>query len=179
MSHRTIGRLLFVAAILALPVRLAAQEARTVTGQVTAAETGQPMPGVLVSVRGSTAGAVTDLQGNFSLDVPASGEALTFTHVGYRSHEILLADLTGPLAVSLEVQAIGLEGIVVTALGVQREKRSLGYSVQDLSGNAIAEVPKLNIVNALQGNVAGVSVRNAGPMGGSSRIVIRDRKSVV
>ena len=75
-------------------------------------------------------------------------------------------------------EAIGIEGLTVTALGVKREKRSLGYSVQDVTGSEISEVPEINIVNALKGNVAGVQITDAGPTGGTARIVIRGANSI-
>lgn len=153
-----------------------AQEAVQVTGQVTAAATGQPMPGVSVVVKGTTIGTLTDGNGNYVIRVPAGQRMLTFSYIGYRSVD---AEITGStLNVSLEIQPIGLEGVVVTALGIAREKRDLGYSVQDVQGDALAAVPKANLVSALSGNVAGVQVTNAGPPGGSARIVIRGASSI-
>jgi TonB-linked SusC/RagA family outer membrane protein len=107
--------------------------------------------------------------------VPASAEMLVFTYLGYRSEEAPVSD---QVDIMMAIAPVGLEGIVVTALGVRREKASLGYSVQDVSGDELAEVPELNIINSLQGNVAGVHVTDAGPTGGSSRIVIRGASSV-
>jgi TonB-dependent SusC/RagA subfamily outer membrane receptor len=122
---------LLLAALLLWPGWAQAQESRTITGQVTAADTRQAIAGVQVSVRGSQTGTLTDARGNFSIIVGRTATALVFTFVGYRTEELPIASITGPVQVVLETQAIGLEGIVVTALGVQREKRSLGYSVQD------------------------------------------------
>ncbi|HEX6132576.1 MAG TPA: SusC/RagA family TonB-linked outer membrane protein [Longimicrobiales bacterium] len=170
--------LLLLAGLLGSPGWLSAQEARTITGQVTAAESRQAMAGVQVTVKGTTTGTLTDGRGNFSIEVPASAQTLVFTYVGYRTEERPIAGITGPVQVEMQVQAIGIEGIVVTALGVQREKRSLGYSVQDVTGEQIAEVPELNIVNALKGNVAGVHITDANTTGGSARIVIRGASSI-
>ena len=87
-----------------------------------------------------------------------------------------------PVAARVDVEmfqeAIGIEGLTVTALGVKREKRSLGYSVQDVTGSEISEVPELNIVNSLKRHVAGVQITDAGPTGGSARIVIRGASSI-
>jgi TonB-linked SusC/RagA family outer membrane protein len=148
---------------------------RVVTGRVTDASNLQPLPGVQVSVKGMTVGTLTDSEGAFSFRVPGEATTLVFTYLGYRTQE---AEITGQLNIALEQQAIGLEGIVVTALGVQREKRSLGYSVQDVAGPDLAKVPETNLVNALQGQVAGVHVTTAGPTGGSARIVIRGASSI-
>ncbi|MGH7446349.1 MAG: TonB-dependent receptor plug domain-containing protein, partial [Longimicrobiales bacterium] len=177
MKRRT-WWLLLLAVALIFPDRSSAQDARTITGRVTAAESQQPMAGAQVLVRGTTIGTLTDGRGNFSIRVPESATTLVVSYVGYRTEEVPITGVTEPVEVTLQTQAIGLEGIVVTALGVQREKRSLGYSVQDLSGEQISEVPKLNIVNAMKGTVAGVHVTDAGPTGGSARIVIRGANSI-
>ncbi|MGH7502630.1 MAG: SusC/RagA family TonB-linked outer membrane protein [Longimicrobiales bacterium] len=162
-------------ALIAWPALVNGQEARSVTGTVTAAESLQPLAGVQVTVKGTNIGTLTDAEGNFTLSVPADGTMLVFTFIGYRTVE---APVSAEVTVSLEQQAIGLEGIVVTALGVQREKRTLGYSVQDVTGEALSEVPEINVVNSLHGRVAGVHVTNAGPTGGSARIVIRGSSSI-
>lgn len=161
--------------LVALPALLAAQDMRVVSGDVVQASNSQSLAGVQITVKGMTIGTLTDGQGHFSLRVPTGAEILVFTNIGYLTVE---AAITDNMMVSMEQQAIGLEGIVVTALGVQREKRTLGYSVQDVSGTALTEVPEINLVNALQGQVAGVRITNAGPTGGSSRIVIRGASSI-
>jgi TonB-linked SusC/RagA family outer membrane protein len=172
--------LALLAAALALPSLAEAQvqPPRTVTGRVVDAESGQPIAGVQISIRGTTQGGVTDSRGNFSLPVPTGQNILLFSFIGYRTAEVDLAEAATPIEVRLQQQAIGLEGIVVTALGVQREQRSLGYSVQEVRGERLAEVPELNIVNSLKGNVAGVQITDAGPTGGSARIVIRGANSM-
>jgi hypothetical protein len=80
--------------------------------------------------------------------------------------------------VALEQEAIGVEWLVVTALGMTRERRDVGYSIQALTGEAISQTPELNLVNALSGRAAGLQVTNAGPVGGSARIVIRGNSSI-
>ncbi len=175
MKRPTYGGALLLAALLAVPTFLHAQEMRTVTGHVTAAENLQPLAGVQVSVKGTTVGTLTDGEGNFTFRVPADADSLVFTSIGFKTLEVPITD---NIQVTMEQQAIGLEGIVVTALGVQREKRSLGYSVQDVQGDELAKVPELNLVNSLQGEVAGVHITDAGPTGGSARIVIRGASSI-
>lgn len=176
MQHRGFAGLLLAGALLALPGWLSAQEARTVTGEVVRAETQEPMPGVQVSVKGTRLGTITNERGRFALRVPEGERTLVFTTIGYGTVEVPASD---QMRVEMSSQAIGLEGLVVTALGVEREKRSLGYSVQDVSGEDLAAVPQLNLINSLQGQVAGVNVTNAGPTGGSSRIVIRGANSLM
>ena len=164
-----------MAALLMVPTLLNAQETR-VTGQVTAEETGQPLAGVQIVVKGTTVGTLSDGSGNFALRIPAGSNTLVFSYLGYRTVE---RQVTGSVMnVSLSREAIGLEGITVTALGIQREKRSLGYSIQDVQGDQLTDVPEMNIVDALQGNVAGVKITSSNNPGGTSRIVIRGNSSI-
>jgi len=172
MRRHVVGWLTLVA-LVALPALLDAQETR-VTGRVTAAETGQPLTGVRVTVKGTFVGTVTNNEGRFTLQVPANATTLVFASIGFKAHE---APVQSEVQVALERQAVMLEGVVVTALGVEREKRSLGNSVQDVQGDAISKIP-LNVVNSLQGQVAGVQITDAGPTGGTARIVIRGSSSI-
>jgi TonB-linked SusC/RagA family outer membrane protein len=167
--------LLLSAALVALPALLAAQEMRVVSGTVVEASNSLPLAGAQITVKGLTIGTLSDGNGFFSMRVPAGATTLVFTNIGFLTTE---AAITDDMAVTMEQQAIGLEGVVVTALGVHREKRSLGYSVQDVSGADINQVPEINVVNALQGQVAGVRITSAGPTGGSARIVIRGASSI-
>ncbi|MGD2216932.1 MAG: SusC/RagA family TonB-linked outer membrane protein [Gemmatimonadales bacterium] len=175
MQRLGVKTLLLLSAFLLLPTLLSAQQMRTVTGTVTVEETQQPLAGANVTVKGTVIATVTDSRGIFSLRVPADAEMLVFTYLGYRTVEAPVSD---QVDVMMTIAPVGLEGITVTALGIRREKASLGYSVQDISGDELAEVPELNIVNSIQGNVAGVQVTDAGPTGGSARIVIRGASSI-
>jgi TonB-dependent SusC/RagA subfamily outer membrane receptor len=159
----------------AWPGSILAQETRTVTGRVQSEDGVQPLPGVQVTVKGTNVGTITDRDGTFTVRAPASATTLVFTYIGYRTREVPIED---EVTVTLEREAIGLEGIVVTALGVQRERRTLGYSVQEVTGEELMRVPKLNIVNSLQGSVAGVKITDAGPTGGTARIIIRGSSSI-
>ena len=173
MKSLGLARLLRLAVLL-VPVALSAQE-RTVTGTVIQRETRQPFPGVAVAVRGTMIVVVTNAEGFYNLRVPDDAETLVFSHLGYRTQEIPVASRVD---VEMFQEPIGIEGLTVTALGVRRERRSLGYSVQEVTGAEISEVPEINLVNSLQGTVAGVHITNAGPTGGSSRIVIRGASSI-
>ena len=169
-----LGTFLFLT-LLIVPQVLHAQQARSVTGNVTMEGTLQPFVGVAVTVKGTRIGTLTNERGFFSLRVPVDSETLVFSYLGYATEEVPVGD---NVAVVMSQEAIGIEGLVVTALGVRREKRSLGYSVQDVTGDELMEVPEMNIVNSLKGNVAGVQITDAGPTGGSSRIVIRGAGSI-
>jgi len=164
---------------LLLPVFTAVQaQEQTVTGTVISAEDNQPLPGVSVLVKGTTNGTVTDIDGAFRLTVPTEGVTLIFSYVGFKEQRVELGSQT-TLSISLEPDATELSEIVVTAFGLEQEKKQLGYSVQELQSEAIMETRQTNIVNALQGQVSGVQVTSAGGAPGmSSRIIIRGLTSI-
>lgn len=168
--------MVLLAALLVLPALGSGQESKVVMGTVVSSNTSMPLSGVQITVKGLTIGTVSARNGRFSIVVPTSATTLVFSLIGHKTAEATIsADM---LEVAMEQAAIGLEGIVVTALGVRREKRSLGYSVQQITGAELTEVPEINLVNSLQGMIAGVRVTAAGPMGGSARIVIRGANSI-
>jgi TonB-linked SusC/RagA family outer membrane protein len=148
---------------------------RTVTGQVTGSD-GKPLSGVIVTVKGTNVRAVTDASGRYSIDVPASGQQLVFSGQAVGSREAAISGST--VNVSLTSQALALEGLVVTALGITQQQKAVGTAVQSVRGEELTQARETNIVNALSGKVSGVTVTNAGPQGGSSRIVIRGAGSI-
>jgi len=149
----------------------------TIRGTVTSSEDGLPIPSVAVTVQGTTIGTLTDGSGNYSLAVPTTARNLVFTFVGMETITEPIGSRT-TINVTMKIETTGLDEIVVTALGISREKKSLGYATQALDGEAIAAVKTDNFVNTLSGKVAGVSVKVSGNMGGSSNIVIRGSKSL-
>jgi len=152
-------------------------QSREITGTVTGADDGAPLPGVSVSVKGTSIGTITDMNGIYSLDVPQNSEALMFSFVGMATQEVAL-DNQSEINVILESTSMELDEVVVTALGVSREKKSLGYSVQEVDGEAVNQVKTDNLVNALSGKIAGVQVKAANNIGGSSNILIRGSSSL-
>jgi TonB-linked SusC/RagA family outer membrane protein len=150
---------------------------RTITGTVTAKEDGQPLPGVTVVVKGTKNGTQTNSDGKYSLSVPSSSAELTFSYLGYLSQTI--AANSNVVNVSLAPDSKALSEVVVTALGVSREKRTLGYSTQTVKGDDLLNSREVNIVNALAGKVAGAQINNSGGQAGSSsRIVLRGTTSL-
>ncbi|NMM49349.1 SusC/RagA family TonB-linked outer membrane protein [Marinigracilibium pacificum] len=151
---------------------IAQAQEKSVSGTVTG-ENGEGIPGVNVLVKGTTLGVVTDIQGNYSLQVPSGEAVLQYSSIGYLTQEISVAGKSSIDVVLLEdVQQ--LTEVVVTALGVSRDKRAVGSAVQNVAGEALAETKETNIVNSLQGQVAGVQIQGTqGALGGSSRITIR------
>ena len=156
----------------------------TIAGRVTS-DAGEALPGAAVVVQGTGLGSQTDADGRYRITVPgtaATGQSATLTarRIGYvpRSVQVTLSAGTISHDFTLTAAPNVLEGVVVTALGIEREKRSVGTSVQHLSGNEITQARETNIVNALSGKVSGVAITNAGSQGGSSRLVIRGANSI-
>jgi len=146
---------------------------RTVSGTVTDAETEEPMPGVNVTVPGTTVGTSTDAAGEYSLTVPATADSLVFTFVGYQRATRALNGRT-TINVSLRPSIEQLGEVVVTSFGIEQEQRALGYAVEEVSGAEIEETGEANLVGGLSGKIAGVQVRNtSGAAGGGQDIVIR------
>lgn len=149
----------------------------TVAGTVTSSDDGLPLAGVTVLQKGTTNGLVTDTNGKYSISLPR-GATLVFSFLGMQSQEYQVLDQR-LIDVVLAPQTTMMQEVVVTALGISREKRSLGYAVTEVSGSDVARVRDLNVVNSLAGRVSGVVVTQGtfGP-GSSSRVIIRGNNSL-
>ena len=147
-----------------------------VTGTVISAEDGLPVIGASVLEKGTSNGTITDFDGIYELTV-SDNAVLVFSYVGLASQEV---KVTGPKHdVTLKGDAIAMEEVVVTAMGVVQEKKRLNFAVQNIGGDALTENKSSNFVNSLQGKIAGVSVTNAGGSPNSgSQIIIRGISSV-
>ena len=153
-------------------------QTKNVTGTVTSAEDNQPIPGVSVSVKGTTLGTITDLNGGFELSIPVDAKTLVFSFIGMKNYEVEIGSQT-TFNVKMETDVFGIDEVVVTALGISREKKSLGYSVQDVQGEELSKVRTQNVVSSLTGRVAGVQIITAtGQMGGGAKINIRGNTSL-
>ncbi len=150
-------------------------QAQLKSGTVTSRQNGQPLAGVTVSVKGTSSAVTTDSAGTFKIGV-LSDQILVFSFVGYQKKEINASSAT--LDVALSLADSSLSEVVVTAFGIKKEKKSLGYSVQELKSKDISEAKETNLVNALAGKIAGVRVTNTQGDMGSSRIVIRGETSI-
>ena len=148
-----------------------------ITGRVVD-ETGTPLIGVAVSVQGTTVGALTDLNGNYSLNIPAGATTLSFSFIGMQTETVAIGSQT-VINVTLRDTAIALGDVVVTALGISRERKTLTYSVTEVAGESVAQVKEMNLGNALAGRIAGVNASGSatGPMG-STRVIIRGNTSL-
>ena len=168
---------IFLAFLLFVGFTLQAQ--MQITGTVTGVDDGLSVPGVSVVVKDNqTIGTTTDMDGKFILTVPSNTEALIFSFVGMKTQEELINGRS-VIDILLEAEVLEMDAVVVTALGIKREKKSLGYSVQDVKSEELTSNPTSNIVNALTGKVAGVQVTSSsGAVGASSRMVIRGASSL-
>ena len=167
----------FLVSVLFVGVNFLQAQTVQITGTVTSSEDGMPVPGASVLVKGTTIGTSTGPEGEYSISVPQDAAVLVYRFVGFKTQEVEIAGRT-LINVALASDMLSLEEIVVTALGISREKKSLGYAVQDLKGEEITKAKETNIVNSLAGKIAGVQITNAsGAVGSSSRIVIRGNSS--
>ncbi|MFB6097707.1 MAG: TonB-dependent receptor plug domain-containing protein, partial [Salinibacter sp.] len=148
----------------------------TVEGTVLDAETGDPLPGVNVLVVGTQRGTATNVDGQFEITAPSEDASLRFSF--FRTQTVPINGRS-QLTIELEPKAQELEGVVVTALGIERQQKSIGYSVSKVSGGEVADVPTPSFGDALSGAVAGVNVSGAatGP-GGSTNVLIRGISSL-
>ena len=167
-------KLLFILTCMMLSVAMMASV--TVTGTVISAEDGLPVIGASVLEKGTSNGTITDFDGMYELTV-ADDAVLVFSYVGLTPQEL---KVSGPkMDVTLKGDAIAMEEVVVTAMGVVQEKKRLNFAVQNIGGDALTENKSANFVNSLQGKIAGVSVTNAGGSPNSgSQIIIRGISSV-
>ncbi len=154
-----------------------AQE-RSVSGTITSIEDGASIPGVNVVLKGTTTGTTSDLDGNYRLTVPEEGGVLIYSFIGLVSQEVEIGSRSViDVAMTSDVQE--LETVVVTALGIEREARSLGYAVSGVKSEDLVKARETNILNALQGKVTGVRIgRSSGNLGSSSKITIRGVSSL-
>ena len=164
---------------LLLFVGFTVQAQMQISGTVTGAEDGLSIPGLSVVVKdNSTIGSTTDVNGVYSLTVPSGTEALIFSFVGMKTQEVLINGRS-VIDVQMEGELLEMDEVVVTALGISREKKSLGYATQSVRGEDITEAAESNLVNSLSGRISGVQVTNStGAVGSSSRLILRGASSI-
>ena len=173
MNKKTL--LFFVLALMISPFAFA--QSVMVSGQVISSDDGYGLPGVTIQLKGTTIGTVTDLDGNYSIKAD-NQDVLVFSFVGYKTKEVPVKGKT-KINVTLEVDAQMLDDVVVTALGIKRQKRELGYATEEIGGELIAKSGSGSVISALSGRSAGVQIVNPnGVDGGSSRITIRGNNSI-
>lgn len=154
------------------------QAQTTVKGVVTDAKSGGALPGVNIIVKGTTNGVASDFDGKYSINVPSKSTILVFSYLGFVTKEVAVSEQT-TIDVALVEDAEQLGEVVVTALGIKREKKSLTYSAQTVSVGELSEARSLNVANSLSGKVAGLNFSTTGSgVGSSSRITLRGNRSL-
>ncbi|MBE9466098.1 SusC/RagA family TonB-linked outer membrane protein [Dyadobacter subterraneus] len=149
-----------------------------ISGKVISAKDGTAMPGVNVLLKGSQVGTTTDVSGAYSIDVTGDNPVLIFSYIGFNPQEVPVLKQS-VIDISLVESVETLKEAVVTALGIKREKRSLGYSVGNIEGTALTQTPQNNVLNAMAGKVAGVQISQmGGGVGSSVSMIIRGASSL-
>jgi len=151
---------------------------KTISGTVISSVEGEgAMPGVSVSVKGTTIGIVTDIDGKYTLTVPQDAATLVFSYIGMKRQEVEIGNQS-VIDVIMEPDVLGLDEVVVTAFGISREKKALGYAVQDVKTDVIERTGNSDLAGAMQGKIAGIDIKpSSGMPGASSQIVIRGARS--
>jgi TonB-linked SusC/RagA family outer membrane protein len=181
-NFRNIYKLAFVvfAGILLIAISATntlAQEKTKVSGTVTAASDGMGLPGLTVAVKGTAQGTITDINGNYNLEIDNSDATLVFSFIGFTTKEIAVNGQS-VIDVVMEESTESIDEVVVTALGIKREEKSLGYSVGKVDGEELTRVAQENVLNSIAGKVSGVTISSTGGAGSTVSMVIRGATSM-
>ncbi len=151
---------------------------KSVSGKVTD-KNGEPLPGVAVMIKGTTQGTITNADGEYSLNANMSeDDMLVFSFVGMKTQEITLAGKTN-INITLEEETVGVDEVIVTAFGINREKKQLSYSIQGIDGDQLSATGNSDLTKGLQGKVAGVTIRQVnGSPGSTPKVTIRGSNSI-
>lgn len=168
------GKLFLMMSLMTLLTFGLTAQSMSVKGKITD-DAGEPVFGANIVVKGTNQGTVSNDQGEYAISVE-KGATLIFSYIGFGNKEIVVGNST---VIDVSLNPDLLEEIVVTALGIKREKKALGYSVSEVKGDELTQARTVNIANSLQGKVAGLNISSiASGAGGSSRIVIRGNGSI-
>ena len=156
-------------------LQVSAQE-KSITGTVTTASDGVPLPGVSVVVEGTNRGTTTDFDGMYSLEASV-GEILKVSFLGMKDVSVTVGD-TNLINVAMEEDSQALDEVIVTALGIKKEKKALTYSAQEVGGEELSRVKQTNPINSLSGKSAGITItRSSSGVGGAAKVVLRGNSS--
>ncbi len=154
------------------------QRTKKVTGTVTDVN-GEPLPGVNIVVQGTSVGVISDFDGNFEINVPEDKTDLVFSYIGFKDQTLKVTQSRSGVKIVLQEDTQQLDEVVVTALGIKRQEKALAYNVQQVKAEDLTKVKETNIVNSLNGKVAGVNIqRSSSGVGGATRVVMRGLKSL-
>lgn len=163
------------ACLIMVSVGLVNAQTKSVTGKVISAEDGQPIIGATVKVKGASMGTITNVDGEFKINLQSNAKSLQVSYVGMNTAEV---EAQNGMTIKLQPDSKMIDEIVVTALGISREKKSLGYSVQEVGGDAVNQVKSNNFVTSLSGKVSGIQIKNSANFGGSTNVIIRGSSSL-
>ena len=154
-------------------------QGKSISGVVRDAADHEPLVGASVMVKGASGqGALTDINGKFTVKNVKAGATLVVTYVGYTKQEVVVGDQT-ELVINMASADKQLDKVVVTALGIKRSQKALSYNVQEVKSDALTTVKDANFMNSLSGKVAGVNIqRSSSGVGGGTRVVMRGNKSI-
>jgi TonB-linked SusC/RagA family outer membrane protein len=178
--HKRTNQFQFIALILffMLFCSAGAMAQQTVSGTVADAQTGNPLPGVNILIVGTSTGAATDAKGHYSINVPSLQDTLRFSFIGYKRKTVPIDGRTR-IDIKMKSHVISGQQVVVTALGVKQQERSLAYNTKQVSTKEITEVKAPNLINSLEGKVAGLSIsQSGGGLGAPSRVTLRGNRSI-
>lgn len=165
----------FILLCLVIGISTVVAQNTKVAGSVISADDGLPVIGASIVVKGTMVGIVTDYDGNFTLEVPSNGKVLIVSYVGMLTQEV---PVSPNVRVVLKSDTQNLDEVVVTAMGISKEKKALGYAVQDVKGEKLTQAANSNLAGALQGKVSGLDIKpSSGMPGASSQITIRGARS--
>lgn len=167
-----LGQLFLLMLVVGTTSVMAQSVQHTVSGNLTSSEDGMPLPGVSIVLKGTTQGVSSDFDGNYSINVPNGNGVLVFTYIGFEAQEAAVNGRTS-INIVMDPSAEALDEVVVTALGIKRADKSLGYSVENVGGEELTRVAQENVLNSLSGKVAGVTLNSTGGTGSSVSMVIR------
>lgn len=169
-------RVFYLLLCLLASINFVTAQSSKVTGTVISAEDNEPIIGASIVVKGTSTGTVTNLDGTFSLDVPTNAKSLVIYYLGMKSQEVAIKPV---LKILMESDSQSLDEIVVTAMGLSREKKSLGYAIQEVKAEELTKAGQISVTGSLSGKVAGVQVNQfGGSVGASSRISVRGNSSL-
>lgn len=165
----------FLVLLVVLVAQITFAQERVVSG-VISDNAGMPLPGVSVLVKGTQSGTQTDFDGKYSIKATSS-QVLIFSFIGMKTQEVSASSATANVKMAADAEQLN-EVVVTTALGIKREKKSLGYATQEVKGDAVSNVKSYNFVNSLSGKIAGLDIKSSGTLGGSTQVIIRGNNSI-
>lgn len=149
---------------------------RTITGQVVDAK-GEPLIGVSILVKGTTDGAITDLDGNYKIMTKSNNPVVVYSYIGYKTQEIPLKGQTA-INITMMDDTQVIDEVVVTALGIKRSEKALSYNVTQVDAESALAVKDANFINSLNGKVAGLNINSSSGIGGASKVVMRGSRGI-